>query len=278
MRILLTGAGGQLGRELVEVLTSDEVHALEHADLDITNRDAVFDTIDRLRPSWVINAAAYNDVDKAEDELELAFAVNGTGPGHLADAAAHIGVDMVHISTDYVFDGKKGAAYTEDDRPDPLSAYGRSKLEGELRVLASQASACILRTSWLYGAYGKNFVKAIRSAIQAGRPLRAVADQVASPTWTRHLAGAISELIRTPTRGLFHVANGGACSRFDQAKLIAGKKARVEPVTTAEAGRRAPRPANSSLASVRWEAAGFKLLPPWDVALTEFLASFGRES
>jgi len=271
VRVLLTGAGGQLGRELIEVLKDDEVHALDHHDLDITNRDAVFDTIDRLRPSWVINAAAYNDVDRAEDEVELAFAVNGAGPGHLADAAAHIGVDLVHISTDYVFDGKKGTSYNEDDQPDPLSAYGRSKLEGELRVQASQASACILRTAWLYGAHGKNFVKAIQSAIDAGKPLRVVADQVGSPTWTRHLADAINALIRTPTRGLFHVANGGACSRFDQAKLIAEKRVRVEPITTSDAGRRATRPANSSLTSVRWQAAGFKSLPPWDVALMEFL-------
>ena len=272
MRILLTGAGGQLGRELVQVLSEDEVYAFDHRSLDISDRPAVFNAVQRARPSWVINAAAYNDVDGAELEKEKAFAVNAAGAGYLADAAAHAGAEIVHISTDYVFDGRKGEPYIETDRPDPLSVYGRSKYEGEIQVLNSAASACVLRTAWLYGAQGKNFVKAIQASAEHGGPLRVVADQFGSPTWTRHLAEAINDLIRSPARGLFHVANRGACSRFEFAQAIVGPGVEVQPITSSVASRPAPRPAYSALASVRWESAGFKLLPDWRTALAEFLA------
>jgi dTDP-4-dehydrorhamnose reductase len=271
VRILLTGAGGQLGQELVKLLTRDEVHALDHRALDITDRKAVFAALERVRPSWVINAAAYNDVDKAEAAHEQAFAVNGAAAGYLADAAARAGAAIVHISTDYVFDGRKGAPYTEEDRPNPLNVYGQSKHEGELRVLGSEAPACVLRTAWLYGGYGPNFVRAILAAASAGDPLRVVADQVGSPTWTRHLARAINELIRTPARGLFHVANGGACSRFELARDIVGDTVDVLPITSVQAGRAAARPANSALASVRWTETGLPALPGWRAGLQEFL-------
>jgi dTDP-4-dehydrorhamnose reductase len=272
VRILVTGAGGQLGRELIDVLASDEVHGRDHHALDISDRQAVAETVERLRPSWVINAAAYNHVDGAEAATELAFAVNASGPGHLAEAAARAGADMVHISTDYVFDGRKGAPYTELDRANPLSVYGRSKYEGELQVQAAHPSACVLRTAWLYGEYGKNFVKAILGAAERGGPLKVVTDQVGSPTWTRHLAQAISELIRTPARGLFHVANAGACSRFDFARAIVQGRVDVQPIGAADAARPAPRPANSALLSVRWQAAGLRPLPDWETALDAFLA------
>ena len=273
MRILVTGAGGQLGRELVQALPEDEVHAFDHRSLDISDRRAVFGAVQRIRPAWVINAAAYNDVDAAERDPQTAFAVNAAGAGYLADAAAHVGAEIVQISTDYVFDGRKGEPYIETDRPNPLSVYGRSKYEGELLVLDSTASACVLRTAWLYGAQGKNFVRAIQAAAQRGDPLKVVADQAGSPTWTRHLAQAIKDLIRSPARGLFHVANRGACSRFEFAQAIVGPGGDVQPITSAEAARVAPRPAYSALTSVRWEAAGFTLLPDWRTALREFLAS-----
>jgi dTDP-4-dehydrorhamnose reductase len=253
------------------VLAHDEVHGLDHRALDVGDRHAVFAAVERIRPSWIINAAAYNDVDGAEQAPEQAFKVNAAGPGYLADAAARTGAELVHISTDYVFDGRKGAPYTESDHPDPLSVYGRSKYEGELQVLGSQASACILRTAWLYGSWGKNFVKAILAAAEGGGPLKVVADQVGSPTWTRHLGKAIGDLIRTPARGLFHVANGGACSRFEFARAIVAGRVEVLPITSAEAGRPAPRPANSSLASERWASTGLRPLPDWSAALAEFL-------
>jgi dTDP-4-dehydrorhamnose reductase len=276
VRILVTGAGGQLGRELIDVLAAHELHGRDHRALDISDRDAVFTTVEQVRPSWVINAAAYNDVDGAEGASELAFAVNAAGPGYLAEAAARTGADMVHISSDYVFDGRKGAPYTELDRPDPLSVYGRSKYEGELQVQSAHPSACVLRTAWLYGEYGKNFVKAILAAAERGRPLEVVADQVGSPTWTRHLAQAIGELIRTPARGLFHVANGGSCSRFEFARAIVQGKVEVLPISAADAARPASRPANSALVSARWQAAGFGPLPDWERALSEYLGDDGR--
>jgi dTDP-4-dehydrorhamnose reductase len=271
MRILLTGAGGQLGREMQEVLGQEELHALDHSLLDIADRDSVFAAIERIRPAWVINAAAFNDVDRAQSAPEIAFLINGAGPGHLADAAVRNGASIVHISSDYVFDGKKGTAYDEDDKPNPESFYARSKYEGELRVIASGASSCIIRTAWLYSRHGNNFVKAILKAAEAGKPLKVVADQVGSPTWTFDLANAIAELIKTPARGTFHVVNAGSCSRFEFAQAIVQGRVPVLPIGSAAAGRPAPRPANSSLVSTRWAAAGLKPLRSWESALSEML-------
>jgi dTDP-4-dehydrorhamnose reductase len=276
VRILVTGAGGQLGRELMEVLAAHELHGRDHRALDITNREAVVQTVEQVRPSWVINAAAYNDVDGAEAATEVAFAVNASGPGYLAEAAARVGAEMVHISTDYVFDGRKGSPYNELDRADPLGVYGRSKYQGELQVQSAHPSACVLRTAWLYGEYGNNFVKAILKAADRGGPLKVVADQVGSPTWTRHLAQAIGQLIQTPARGLFHVANGGSCSRFEFARAIVRDRVEVLPISADEAARAAPRPANSALVSARWPAAGLWPLPDWERALTDYLDDDAR--
>jgi dTDP-4-dehydrorhamnose reductase len=226
-----------------------------------------------VHPEWIINAAAFNDVDGAETLPEAAFAINGAGPGHLAEAAAVVGAHIVHISSDYVFDGTKGSAYTEDDAPNPLSVYARSKYEGERRVLDSAASACVLRTAWLYGVHGKNFVKAILAAATKGGHLRVVTDQVGSPTATADLAEAIAQLLQTPARGLFHVANAGACSRFEFAKAIVQGSVEVLPITTGEAGRSASRPANSSLTSLYWQRAGMPPLRNWQDALSRFLSA-----
>jgi dTDP-4-dehydrorhamnose reductase len=273
MRILLTGAGGQLGRDLQESLTGHDLKAFDHAGLDVADREAVLLCVQQVRPEWIINAAAFNDVDGAETMTEAAFAVNGAGPGHLAEAAAVVGASIVHISTDYIFDGTKGAPYTEDDAPNPLSVYAQSKYEGERRVLELGVSACVLRTAWLYGRHGKNFVKAILAAAARGGPLKVVADQVGSPTATADLARAIAQLIQTPARGLFHVANAGACSRFEFAQAIVHGSVEVLPITTVEAARPARRPANSSLTSLRWEQSGLTPLRSWRSALGNFLAS-----
>jgi len=272
VRILLTGAGGQLGYDLQDALQGHELHAYDHAELDIAQRDAVLREVERVRPEWVINAAAFNDVDGAETAAKVAFAVNGAGPGFLAEAAKTVGASMVHVSTDYVFDGTKGSAYTEEDVPNPLSIYGKSKYEGERRVLESDIPVCVLRTAWLYGHRGKNFVKAILAAAAKGGPLRVVADQVGSPTATADLAKAIGGVIQTPARGLFHVANAGACSRFDFAQAIVRGTVDVLPITAASAARPAPRPANSSLTSVCWQQCGQVPLRSWQLALSSFLA------
>jgi len=272
LRILLTGADGQLGRDLQEALSRHDLLPHSRRDLDVSDSAAVSRTVHAIRPDWIINAAAYNDVDGAETAAETAFAVNGAAPGYLGEAAASVGASVLHISTDYVFDGRKGSAYTEDDAPNPLSVYARSKYEGERRVFASGASACILRTAWLYGRHGKNFVKAIMAAAEKGGPLKVVADQVGSPTATADLAEAIREVISTSARGLFHVTNAGACSRFEFARAIVRGRVEIVPISTTEAGRPAPRPANSSLISVRWQAAGLQPLRPWPAALDGFLA------
>jgi dTDP-4-dehydrorhamnose reductase len=166
---------------------------------------------------------------------------------------------------------RRAALYSEDDEPRPLSIYGRSKYEGEQRVLESKARACVLRTAWLYGIHGKNFVRAILDAASTGRPLRVVADQVGSPTSCRDLADSINRVIRTPARGLFHVANSGACSRFEFAKAIVQGNVDVYPISSVEAQRAAPRPGNSSLTSVRWSSLGLAPLRTWQAALSDFL-------
>lgn len=275
MRILLTGAGGQLGWDLREALNAHELHAFDHQGLDVADRGAVLAAAGRIKPEWIINAAAYNEVDGAEEEEARAFAVNGAGPGFLAEGARQVQARLLHVSTDYVFDGRKGGAYTEDDVPYPLSVYGRSKLEGERRVLASGVPGCILRTAWLYGRHGKNFVKAIRAAVPRGGPLRVVADQFGSPTATADLAVAIVALIETRAHGIFHVVNSGACSRYEFARAIVRGSVEVVPIRSADAGRRAPRPANSSLRSVRWISTGLASLRPWESALSAFLDTLG---
>jgi dTDP-4-dehydrorhamnose reductase len=280
--ILLAGAGGQLGRDLQPALRGAQLHPFDHRQLDIADARAVNAVVDRIHPDWIINAAAFNDVDGAEQAPDQAFAVNAVGAGNLAEAAARTGAAILHVSTDYVFDGTKGSPYTEDDRPNPLSVYARTKYEGEQRVLGSGASAIVVRTAWLYGWQGKNFVTAILAAAERGGPIRVVADQVGSPTATRDLAEALAGLVRSPhpalpqrgreIEGLFHVVNTGACSRFEFAQAIVGGRVEVRPITTAEAGRVAPRPAYSALTSTRWPATGLPALSPWQVALQRFLA------
>ncbi len=261
MRILITGANGQLGHDLVDLLASHEVHAFDHAALDVADAAAVDQAVGRLEPQWILNTAAFNDVDGAEQNQAAAFAVNAGGPGHLAAAALRRGARLIHVSTDYVFDGRKGVAYDENDRPNPLSVC----------VLNSGAAACVLRTGWLYGRHGKNFVKAIQAAAAKGAPLKVVADQVGSPTATLDLARAIVELMGTSAVGLYHVANAGACSRFEFARAILGDKVEILPISTTQAARPAPRPQNSALVSVRWASTGLPPLRSWEAALHAFL-------
>ncbi|MDR7419829.1 MAG: dTDP-4-dehydrorhamnose reductase [Armatimonadota bacterium] len=281
MSVAITGAAGQLGQELVSLLP--DAAALARADLDITDAAEVRRRLATLRPQVVINAAAFTRVDDCEDDPDLAFRVNAVAVRHLAQVCADLGALLVHISTDYVFDGAKGEPYTEDDTPNPLSVYGASKLAGE-HFARALAPHLVIRTSGVYGAAGAvtrrgNFVETMLRAADAGRDLRVVADQTLSPTPARVVARKIVELVRCGRRGLYHVASAGQCSWYEFAREIfrlAGLSPRCEPVTAAAYGARARRPRYSVLARARLEAIGADDLPSWQHALAEYLRARRR--
>jgi dTDP-4-dehydrorhamnose reductase len=272
MRLLVTGAAGMLGRDVVTAAgdSGHEVTALARAELDISDQDAVRSAISAARPDAVINCAAWTDVDGAEAEEAAATAVNGTGAGHVALAATEAGSHLVHVSSDYVFDGNGPDPYEEDDPPSPRSAYGRSKLAGELAV--DDGRAAIVRSSWLFGPHGRNFVDTMRRLGAERDEVAVVNDQVGCPTYTGHLAPALVEIAEQRLTGVMHVAGGGHCSWFELAVATfaeAGIVCRVKPQSTADAARPAPRPAFSALASTRSDA---PVLPPWREGLRAHLA------
>lgn len=260
-RILLTGAAGQVGQELQQTLLPlGEVIAVARDQVDFSHADAVRQVVASIHPDVIVNAAAYTAVDKAESELELANLVNGTTPGILAEVAQQQGAGLIHISTDYVFDGSQSTPYRETDSTHPLGAYGRSKLLGEEAIRANCPLHMIVRTAWVYGAKGKvNFVKTMLRLGADREELRVVADQIGSPTWALDLATAIAQLIPqlTPDNaGIYHYTNSGVCSWYDFAIAIFEEAAalglplkiqRVIPITTAEYPTPARRPAFSVL-------------------------------
>ena len=268
MRLLVTGAAGMLGRDVVAAAgnAGHDVAALARADLDITDADAVSSAVRDARPDAVINCAAWTDVDGAEADEAGATAVNGAGAGNLA----HQGVHVVHVSTDYVFDGAASEPYTEDAPTGPRSAYGRSKLAGELAL--ADANAAIVRSSWLFGPHGRNFVDTMRRLGAERDDLAVVDDQIGCPTYTGHLAPALVAIAEQGTTGVLHVAGSGRCSWFDLAVATfeeTGLRCDVRRQSTADAGRPAPRPAFSALASTRGDA---PVLPPWREGLRAHLA------
>lgn len=293
MRILVTGAGGMLGQDLVPALRErgHEVLPLARADLDVTDLAAVRAAVQTLRPHVVANCAAWTRVDDAESHPDAAFRVNALGPRNLAVACYEAGAALLHISTDYVFDGRKGAPYREFDLPAPLGVYGASKRAGEELVRSLCPRHWIVRTQWLYGAGGPNFVRTIlrlaRERLEAagpGRPpepLAVVNDQTGSPTYTRDLARALADLVSSPAYGTYHLTNQGACTWYEFARTIltlAGMGAvEVRPVATAELGRPASRPAYSVLENHLWRVEGRVPLRPWAEALAAFLAEGPRE-
>jgi dTDP-4-dehydrorhamnose reductase len=264
----------------VERLGPRAVWAGGQRDLDIGDGAAVERMVRDARPDVVVNAAAFNDVDGAEARVEEALAVNATGPAHLARACRDAGAVMVHVSTDYVFDGAKQSPYLEDDRPNPLSAYGVSKLAGELLVAASRAPYLLVRTSGVIGAGGSrakggSFVERILARARAGEPLRVVTDQVFAPTFARDLAAALVCLIDRGARGLYHVTNAGSCTWHELASAcvqLAGLAVTVEAIRSDQLGRPARRPAYSVLSNARYAALGLPPLRPWRDALRELLA------
>jgi dTDP-4-dehydrorhamnose reductase len=257
-RILITGIQGQLGQELQETLTSlGEVIGVGRETLDLSQPDSIRQVISQIQPNFIVNAAAYTAVDKAESEVELAHAINAIAPEILAREAQKLGATLLHVSTDYVFDGQKNTPYLEEDSTNPLSIYGKSKLAGEENIERACQSYIILRTAWVYGTYGKsNFVKTMLRLGQEREEIRVVSDQVGSPTWARDIAGAITELLVNPTTGIYHFTNSGVASWYDfaiaifeEAKQLGFplKVRQVIPITTAEYPTPAKRPAYSVL-------------------------------
>lgn len=270
MKVMLTGAGGQLGRALQRLLPPEQVLACTHQDLDITCEKSVSAFFKEHTPSIIINCAAYNQVDQAEDDYKTAVQVNVEGPHHLAIASAAANIPIVHISSDYVFDGTKGAPYNEFDAPNPLSKYGRSKLDGENEVRSCNPRHFVIRTAWLFYEHGKNFPKTMLG-LKDRDEVKVVSDQKGSPTYVPHLAQAILSLIETDAYGLYHMAAQGEASWYDFTCALykeAGITARVQPIFSAELGRKARRPAYSALASAQTPRI---LLPDWHQGLKEFL-------
>jgi dTDP-4-dehydrorhamnose reductase len=249
-----------------------EVVALSQAELDLTDPDAVRQALEAESPAAVVNCAAYTDVDGAESNEAAAMAVNADGAGNLAAAAAAVGAAVVYPSTDYVFDGEKGEAYVESDPPAPLSAYGRSKLAGEQATARMNPDHFIVRSSWLFGVSGRNFVETMLAIAHDLGEVMVVRDQIGSPTYAGHLADAVVRLIDTNEFGIHHLAGGGECSWYDFAVEIfrqAGLEVRTFSCTTAEFPRPAPRPAHSVLGTER-EYGLF--LPDWREGLASYLA------
>jgi dTDP-4-dehydrorhamnose reductase len=278
MKLLVTGAAGMLGRDVMLAAgnAGHDVVGFGHTELDVTDADSVAAKLDAERPDVVINCAAWTDVDGAEEAEEMAMAVNGTGAGKVAGAAAGVGASVVYVSSDYVFDGAKGAPYTESDQPAPLSAYGRTKLAGEEATAVANPRHFVVRSSWLFGIGGSNFVETmLRLAADHGEVL-VVHDQVGSPTYTWHLAYGIVRLIEGLEHGIHHMAAAGSCSWYEFAREIfeqANVECKVLSATTDMLGRPAPRPPLSALVSEREHAIE---LPSWQDGLAGYLAQ--RES
>jgi dTDP-4-dehydrorhamnose reductase len=274
MRLLVTGAAGMLGRDVVAAAgdAGHEAVALARGDLDITYPNAVQAAVAAARPDAIVNCAAWTDVDGAETAEAQATAVNGRGAGLLAHAAAEVGALLVHVSSDYVFDGTATEAYAEDAPTGPQGAYGRSKLAGEQAVAAAGGRSAIVRSAWLFGPHGKNFVDTMRRLGAEREEIAVVDDQVGCTTYTGHLAPALVEIAERGVTGILHVAGGGSCSWFELAQATfeeTGLQCRVRPQSTAELGRPAPRPAYSVLASTRDDV---PRLPAWRDGLKAHLA------
>ena len=279
MKIVVTGAGGMLGSDLVAVgeQMGHEVVAMTHDDLDVTDPARVERLIVREHPGAVVNCAGWTDVDGAEANEREADLVNGQGAGFVADAAAKARAKVVYLSSDYVFDGAKGAPYVETDQPAPLSAYGRTKLAGEEATAVANKRHFVVRSSWLFGIGGGNFVETmLRLADDHGEVL-VVRDQVGSPTYTWHLAYGILRLIEGGAFGIHHMAAEGSCSWYDFAREIfyqAEIECKVMSATTEMLGRPAPRPSFSALRSEREHAIR---LPAWQDGLSAYLAQRSAE-
>jgi dTDP-4-dehydrorhamnose reductase len=280
VRTLVVGAAGMLGQEVTAACheRDHEVVALAHPALEITNPAAVDAALSRYRPDAVVNCAAFTDVDGAEDDEAGAMLVNDEGAALLAASAASVGAKVLYPSSDYVFDGTRSQPYVESDLPSPLSAYGRTKQAGETSVAVSNPRHFIVRSSWLFGLGGKNFVETMLRLGSEQPEVLVVSDQVGCPTYTRHLGEACALLVEGDEFGIHHVAGGGQCSWYEFAQEIfdqAGLECRVMSATTGMLARKAPRPAYSVLGSERRDAI---VLPHWSMGLAAYLAERALEA
>ena len=275
MNILLLGAKGQLGVDLVSVLGGDhDLTAWDVDELDITDLDAVVGAARAIKPDLILNAAAYTDVDGCESHEELAYRVNALGPRNLAIGAMETGAGILHISTDFVFDGEKKTPYLEFDETNPQSVYGKTKLAGEQAVREITPRHYILRTAWLYGPHGRNFVKTMLRLASERDSVSVVADQVGTPTATADLIDAIRAVMGSGAYGTYHATCEGACSWYDFAAAIfrhAGVSTKVEPITTEALGRPAKRPAYSVLDNFMLRHQRGVTLRDWESALCAYM-------
>ncbi|CAM2940537.1 dTDP-4-dehydrorhamnose reductase [Paenibacillus sediminis] len=282
MKVLVTGASGQLGQDVVS-LFAEAGHTLLGCDrqmLDITNQEQCFTLVNEFHPDVIIHCAAYTAVDAAETDIDQAYAVNAMGTRNIAVAAEAIGAKVCYISTDYVFDGTSELPYHEYDNTNPQSIYGKSKRAGEILVQSLSSRYFIVRTSWVYGIHGHNFVKTMLKLGQEKPELKVVHDQKGSPTYTVDLANFLLELVTTEKYGIYHASNTGECTWYEFTKAILEDAedllqmkitARVEPCTTEEFPRPAPRPRNSVMEHLSIRANGLTDLRPWREGLRAFL-------
>jgi dTDP-4-dehydrorhamnose reductase len=280
-RWLITGAHGQLGSDLVRVLNGQDVVALSRSDLDVADEVAVMDSVETIRPDVIVNAAAYTAVDAAEENEDRAHDVNAAGPAHLSRACARLGACLVHISTDYVFSGTAREPYREDAEPDPHTAYGRTKLAGERAISSVLPAHYVVRTAWLYGETGSNFVKTMIRLERERETVSVVADQRGAPTWSLDLAEGLVELVkRQAPFGIYHFTNAGSATWYDLARAVfeelGADPGRVLPTSTQDFPRPAPRPAYSVLSHDRWCTAGLPAPRAWRPALGAAMPAISR--
>ncbi|MBA3513480.1 MAG: dTDP-4-dehydrorhamnose reductase [Pyrinomonadaceae bacterium] len=280
MRILVAGAGGLVGRAVEEhcLAQHDQIFSYTHETLDISDTASVSTTIEQVRPDAVINCAAWTDVDGCEIDSARAHAANANGPENLAKASRQCGAVFVTISTDYVFDGAKEGFYTQRDDPNPISVYGSSKLEGERRAQRALARAIVVRTGFIFGCGGRNFLSTVAERGRRGERLKTISDASGTPTYAPHLAARLRELVELDLPGVFHVVNSGdgaSYEQFTRAALEVGgyDQTNLETVTMRSLNRPALRPANSRLKCLLSEAIGLEPLPSWHHALSDFISS-----
>ncbi len=275
MKVLIIGSEGMLGHDLVDILSAEnEISTTTIYTLDITDIDKTIKTVKEINPDVVVHAAAFTDVNGSESKQDLAYKVNVIGTRNVAVACREADSALVYICTDYVFDGTKGSSYYEYDQTNPLSVYGKTKYLGEVYIRDILNKFYIVRTAWLYGFHGPNFITTMLNLAKTNDSISVVNDQIGSPTYTLDLAKAIAELIKKPAYGIYHITNSGSCSWYEYAKEIfdiAGIEIEVKPVSTEEYPQPAPRPKYSVLENYNWKIEGFEEIRNYKEALRAYM-------